>query len=174
VDIISDKKKNKVSWKKSISLVIPTFITSFIIFLMLEVVWADIVRENIQTLEDDGQYTPINFILFIGIFSIFFIGLLVSFLIMRDLHPVGVFITNLVAFMLTLISFGIFALIYLQIAFPDAFGELSFYRKMLIFPNYYSYIAIYLFPSPVFFWFAFQLVYNIFVLLILRLTIFDD
>ena len=144
-------------------------LSTFILFLMIEVFLASELRSYLVFLENNSQYATSTTILYVGIIMIYLINTIISMAVLKEVK-LAMIILNLATFIITLILFNIFILVYLQVIYPS-FGSLSLIEKLGQFPNYFTYFAIYELYSPVLLWWIYLIFYNILLVILVKITI---
>ncbi len=163
----------RISWSKAIMTTIGAQILCFIIFLMVEVFWADLLKDYLSTLYLGGFYTVPLLILLIGILINFLISFIIYAIIIKG-DRLLVFILCITSVLLTSLALVFVSFIVIEYSYSDIFAEFSILEKFILIPQYIAYFAIYIIESPVLLWDYMSIVFGIFMLILIKLFIYEQ
>ncbi|KKN53977.1 hypothetical protein LCGC14_0597150 [marine sediment metagenome] len=145
----------------------------YIIFLLVEVLWADILRNYLNTLYLGGSYTIPFLILLIGILISFLVSFIIYMIVIKN-DKFLVFILCLTSTILTSLILVFVSFIVIEYSYPDIFAEFSILEKFMLIPQYVVYYAIYILESPVLLWDITSIIFGVFMLMLIKLFIYEE
>lgn len=160
---------SRIEWKNAVALSLVSGLISFMVFLLTQIIWGDILKDALQEGFSDQVYTIVNIILLIGLTLIFAISFVVNIFIFREYSKFSKFNANLFSFIISLIFLFFIAWIYVVIELSDFYLSLSFPEKILAFPFYFAYYSVYVLPSPVLLWYLGLIIYHIVLIFMTRI-----
>lgn len=145
----------EITWKKSILISGVGLIISFILFLLVQIIWGDVLKDLFEGGNKLTSYTTINIIVYAGIFSILGISLLVSLIMFQELD----FYTKLVANLLTIVITVIILFIISGIGMIVLFSNQSTIQILFYILFWFALFSAYMLPNPVVFWYLAIIIY---------------
>lgn len=159
---------NNLSWFQAIILSIIAFTTSFFIFLFLQVIWGDILKDTLSKNYQSGLYFNINVILIIGLIFVFLVSILINSFILRDYTLKSKFIANSFSLVLTfIILFGLSWLL-IVIFYPDLYDDLNVGEKVKLSTYFFAIFSVYILPTPVLFWMIGLMIYHAILIIFIK------
>jgi len=160
--------RKRITGKEILNLTILSSFVSILIFMMIEVLFAQTLRDYLSDHADNP-----NLIIFIiitgGLLLSLIISILGSFLSINKRLKKYAYFASLFAFALTYITIIIISYAFIIIYYPDVIVELSTIEKIIHIYTYIIYISIYGLSSPVLLWVYAQFLYSIYFALFLYL-----
>ena len=161
---------DKLSWIKIISISIGAQIVSYIVFLMLQVVWADLLKDQLTAYSvDDVYFIPLLILLF---------GLFVNILVNMIIYTIFIDYDNLIEFMISIFAFSLtfvtiifISYFVIERTYPEVFVDFSLFEKVILFPQYIVFFSIYYLESPIFLWDINSIIFCIYMIGLMRLFI---
>lgn len=153
-------KTQKIRFKDTLSLATNTILVSLIIFLMIEVVWA-------QTLKDliiDRYGSPsglLTFIIIGGFLLSAIVSLLSSLLTTNKILRKYGYWAALLAFLLNLTIWILISYFAILIRYPEVTQELNIIEKIIAIPNIMAYFGIYFLSNVTLLWILGLVTYSI-------------
>lgn len=164
--------KSKISWKRTITVALAALVIGYLVFLMVEVFWADILKVFLIDRYVLGLYEVPFLILMIGlIFSFFIMFILIMFLLKSDKETE--FWIAIVSGILTFVTIIFISYISVEFTYPEVFSGLSNLDKLMFLPQYIVFFAIYVLDSPVLLWDISLVVFTVWVIIFMKLFIYE-
>lgn len=158
----------KISWTQSASITGAAITLSFILFLLIEVLWADIMKDYIiPNVKTGEQFHIIFIILMIGLFiSIGINSMLYIILIKNDYDTL--FVILFVALVLTLVTIFFISYIFVYQKYSYLFIDYSIMDQLFLMPSFVIFFAVYVLESPVLLWDIISIIFNIYMFLLMK------
>ena len=153
-----------------ISSILLSGLFSTLIFLMIEVIFAQMVLDYVLPLtQDSGMYFNV-FLIFIGGEMIALtISIIIPFIMRRKLPKSLILKASLLGFLVNLVFWIILSFMLLFFLYPEIFKNIVGYEIIFITPVLVVYLGIYVFNDVTFIWFLSQITYFLFFALFLYL-----
>jgi len=145
----------------------------FIIFLLVEVFWADVIRNYVNNLYLGGFYTVPFLVLLIGIFASFLISLVIYIIIIKH-NRMLVFILCLTSVILTSLMLVFISFIVIELSYPEVFASFTILERFMLIPQYVIFFAIYVVESPVLLWDYTSIIFGVFMLILIKLFVYEQ
>lgn len=144
--------------KEAFSLAINTTFISLLIFLMIEVIWA----QTLKSLIIDRTNTPLlNFIIIFGFLISAIVSIISSLLTTnRELKRPALW-SALIAFILNLFIWILISQILIEIRYPEVTENMNILEKFAAIPVILSYFAIYFLSNVTLLWIFSSVSYSI-------------
>jgi hypothetical protein len=167
--IISD-----ISWGRSILYSFIPGVVSFSFFILIEVIWGDLLGNYLSTLYESEEYLFSTLILWIGIAFVVVISLVANVRAFEN-YRLGPRITaNIFTIIATLIILLIFSWVSIVLIYTDMYLELDLLGTLRLFPLFYTYFAIYVLPNPVWFWVLTFAIYHLILVIFIKLLFIKE
>lgn len=164
-----------ISWVKSIGIGLSGILISYIIFLMIEVFWVDLIRDSLSTAYEGSLYTTPFLILMIGIGMSMIISILIFVILLSakklNVAKLTIFWIIIITFILTFITMILISFITIEIQYPEIFSEYNILYKLILIFQYISYYAIYVLESPVLMWDITAVVFGIYIIILVKIIV---
>lgn len=164
--------RERISWSKTIMTTIGAQIICFVVFLMLEVFWADLIKDYLTTLYIGGIYTTSFLVLLIGIFINFLISIIVYTIFIKN-NKLLVFGLCMASMLLTSLTLVFISSTIIEYEYSEIFAGYTIFEKIQLFPQYVTFYAIYILESPVLLWDITSLIFGLFMLILIRLFVYE-
>ncbi|KKN09385.1 hypothetical protein LCGC14_1047160 [marine sediment metagenome] len=165
----------RITWIKAIGIGLSGILISYIMFLMVEVLWADLIKNALTTAYEGSIYTTPILILMIGIGMSILISVVIFIILLRskrlNISKLTIFWIIIISFVLTFITLLFISFFSVEIQYPEIFAEYSAYDKVILFPQYIAYYAIYVLDSPVIMWDITAVIFGIYVIFLVKYTV---
>jgi hypothetical protein len=165
--------KKRISLGRAITISMTGMIISYIVFLMIEVLWADLIQDYLNSLYSDDVYYIILLILLIGLFFSFIISFVIFSLLVKGEKMSELWI-GFIGFVLTLITLTAISMLTVEMYYKDEFKDFTVFEKLLLIPQYIVFFAIFVLPSPIFFWDVATVIFGIYMIPLIHLFIYED
>lgn len=158
----------KISWTQAISITVASITLSFILFLLIEVLWADIMKDYIiPNVKTGEQFHIIFIILMFGIFiSIGINSVLYIILIKSDYDTL--FTILFISLILTIITLFFISYIFVYQEYSYLFKDYTILEQFLLMPSFVIFFAVYILESPVLLWDITSIIFNIYMFLLMK------
>ena len=160
--------RSDISWLQAIILSIISLTEGFFLFLFLQVIWGDVLKDMLTENYQSGIYFNINLIIIIGVIFVFVISILTNLFIFRDYTLQSKLISNIFALIITFIGLFFLSWICIVLFYPELYSDLSIMEKLRLSSYFFAIFAIYLLPSPVLFWQLGLLIYHLTLIIFIR------
>ena len=160
--------RSDISWLQAVILSMISLTAGFFLFLFLQVIWGDILKETLTENYQSGIYFNINLIIIIGVIFVFVISILTNLFIFRDYTIQSKLISNVFALIITFIVLFFLSWICIVLFYPELYSDLSIMEKLRLSSYFFTIFAIYLLPSPVLFWQIGLLIYHLTLVIFIR------
>jgi len=157
-----------ISWLQAIILSVISLTAGFFLFLFLQVIWGDVLKETLTENYQNEIYFNINLIIIIGVIFVFMISFLTNLFIFRDYTIQSKLISNIFALTITFIVLFFLSWIFIVLFYPELYGDLLIMEKLSLSSYFFAIFAIYLLPSPVLFWQIALLIYHLTLIVFIR------
>jgi len=160
--------KMKITYKDSIRIAFISGFVGILIFLMVQVLMAQILLDTIISLFETGNLLILTIIMIGFIISMvisIIAGFLTSDLLIEKKYVLSASILSFLS------NFAIWVLIsYLYVAynFPELFQDTSVFEKIIIFPTVIGYFAIYYLQNVTYLWIYSGVTYSILFAIFLK------
>jgi len=175
LDIFRGRGQKRISWAKAIGISLSGIIISYVIFMMAEVFWADLLRTWFASAFIGDIYTTPLLILTIGIIISLLISILIFLILLKSkklkVPKATIFMVLILSFLCTFSTILFLCFFTIEIYYYEVFSMYTFIDKIIIFPQYIAYYAIYILESPVILWDITAVIYGIFMLIFIKLII---
>lgn len=158
----------KIGWNKVVGYAILLFIVNFALFYFAQIIFGDLIHSALESHENTGNYTVINFIFLLGLLFVFIISIISNLGLLKDHTFASKLFVNLVAFVITIILLYLVAFIAVLVVYGEDYMQLNFIDKLLNLPLFFTYFGIYILGSPIQLWLISLLIYSFIVPLLLR------
>ncbi|KKK44097.1 hypothetical protein LCGC14_0931840 [marine sediment metagenome] len=163
------KKVKEFSWYQATILSLVFGLVSFFIFLFLEIIFGDILKDILDAEYQAEMYFNINIILYLGLFFIFISSFIVNVFALRKYAFEPKFISNLFVLVFTGITLFFISWISIVIVYDELYNKLTIIGQIQLAPNFYSLFSIYILPNPVYFWILGFVIYHLFLIIFIKL-----
>ena len=157
-----------LSWGKSIVAAVICFIFGLAMFLMIEVFWASILRENITQMFEGDAYSQIFFIIILGLSIQFGVNVLFCVLLVRNELPASklkyISYIVLACFIAEIVSFAIILLAswyYVDLHYSYVNEGLTVAEVIAQSPLLLLYYCVYILPNPAWIWLISQILFSV-------------
>ena len=156
----------KISWTKTIILASFGAFMAVIIFVMIEVLWADLVKDFLQAQLEGGE-DPIlvaALTLELGQFVGIGISVLTSIIIassMQGIKSKELIPPILLSLFINLVIWSVGPLVFVLYAEPQVFADSNFVEHLVGIPHAIAIFALYYLPSPIYLWIISQVTYMV-------------
>lgn len=158
----------KISWTQAISITAASLMLSFILFLLIEVLWADIMKDYIiPNVKTGEQYHIIFLILMFGIFTNIGINCMLYIVLIKNDYDI-LFTILFVSLILTIITLFFISYIFVYQKYSYIFKDYSILEQFLLMPSFVIFFAVYILESPVLLWDITSIIFNIYMLLLMK------
>lgn len=175
IDKLKGLGSTKVSWVKTISIGLSGILISYIVFLMVEVVWADLIRNILTTAYEGSIYTTSLLVLMVGIGISILISIAIFAILLKTkrlkVKKLTIFWIIVIVSILTFITILFISFFTIEMQYPEVFGEYTMASKLMLFPQYIAYYAIYALDSPVVMWDITAVIFGIYIIIVIKLRI---
>ena len=152
--------KTDVTWIDAINIISLSAITSFFLFLLLEVVWGDAIGTGLSEAWELGVYVASTLIIFTGILFVIILGSLLQLIAFNNYLFEQKIITIIFTSITTLLTIFIISWLVLDLNYPEQKTNFEFFITIF---------AIYHLPSPIWVWFITLAVYHIILTINIKL-----
>lgn len=164
--------REKISWKKTISIALSALIIGYLIFLMIEVIWGDILRGFLDVQYLSGLYVTSFLILMIGLLFSFFIMVILFMVLLKGKRETEFWVV-IISGVLTFITIIIISYMTVELAYPEVFSVLSPLDKLMSLPQYVVYFSVYILESPILLWDISLVIFTIWAIIFTKLLIYE-
>jgi len=134
---------------------------------MVEVLWADLLKDWFASFDLTDVYLVPLMILMIGMFTGIIINIIVYMILIKS-QPTRELIVCALAFLLTFVTIIIISFASIEMQYAEIFKDVSAIEKLVLFPHYIVFFAIYILASPVLFWDISTLIFGIWMVILMR------
>lgn len=173
VDICSKTKTEvleisgkKITWIDSIKLGIFCAFTGLLIFLIVEVIWAQILKDTIIAQYESGLLIPI---IISGFLLSVVISVIAALLSSQMIDKQYVFYAALIGFLANLILWALISYFSILKNYPEVIEDLTFGEKIIAIPKVLAYFGIYVLNDITVLWALSQFTYAIIFVIFLKL-----
>ncbi|MHA1327374.1 MAG: hypothetical protein ACTSRH_08635 [Promethearchaeota archaeon] len=160
---------NEITWSYSIVVVLFSCVTSYFVFLLVEVIWGDFLKDFLVTNYQLDHYFNINLILFIGLILIFLISLLINLLSLPRFTLTSRLIANIFSFAYTLLFLFFISWISIIIVYDKQYSQLDLITQINLSAYFFCIFAIYILPEPIWFWNIALFIYHAILIILIKL-----
>lgn len=158
----------KISWYQATVLSLLFGLVSFFVFLFLEIIFGDILKDALDAEYQAEMYLNINIILYLGLFFVWLSSSIVNILTLRKYAFEPKFVSNLFVLTFTCIILFFVSWISIVIVYDDLYQELDIAGQIRLAPNFYCLFSIYILPNPVYFWILGFIIYHLILIIFIK------
>lgn len=152
--------QEEISWSYATFVSIFMAMIGYFIFLFIEVLWGDTLKD---TLDKDYQlemYFNINIIIFSGLGLIFGISIFINVVFLGNYKLGPKLVSNLAAASLTLVLLFALSGISIITTYSSEYSQLDLVGQLRAGTNFYSFYSIYILANPTWFWLIALIIYH--------------
>lgn len=149
----------KLEIKKILSIIGLGFISSLLVLLILEVVFAQVLVDFIIS-NVDNQLILSLIVLGLLLFT-FIVSIVIGFLVSSEIKKIVIIKASIMAFIINFIIINIISYVSMWIFYPEVFSEVSGLEVFLIFPQVILYFSMYMLSHPFYLFILSSLIYFI-------------
>ena len=158
----------KISWFQATIFSVISFIPSFFLFFLLEIIWGDIFKETLSYENYKGRYFNLNLILITGLMFVFAISLLTNIFLFREHSYQSKLMSNVLTLILTVIILFFMSWLLVVVILSEFYNSLTILEKINCSTYFFVLIAIYLLPSPIWFWIISLITYHVILIFFIK------
>jgi hypothetical protein len=162
--IVSD-----ISWSKSILYSFVPGVVSFIFFLLLEIIWGDILNSTLEAQYQVAQYANVTLVLWVGLLFVIATSITVNVTLYKDYRFGPRIMSNVFATIGMLIALFAISWLTIVIQYKEMYLQMTVVEELYFLPLAYSFFAVYILPNPVYFWVLAFIIYHIFLAIFTKL-----
>ena len=159
-------RETEISWIDAAKLGIFCAFVGFIVFMIIEVIWAQIIKDTIIAQYESGL---LILIILAGFLLSIVISLVSAMFISRMISKKYVFYAALFAFSLNINFWIILSYSQILIYYPEILENLTGFEKIVAIPRILAYFAIYRLTSVAQLWAFSQFTFAFFFVLLLKI-----
>jgi hypothetical protein len=161
--------KTEISWGKAILYSFIPGVVSFIFFLLLEIIWGDILNQMLHEQYQIAQYANVTLIIWVGLIFVVAASITVNITLYKEYRFGPRIMVNLFATlgMLSILFFISWLTILVQ--YKQMYLQMNLEEELYFLPLVYSFFAIYTLPNPVWFWVLAFIIYHILLAILIKL-----
>ena len=159
----------EISWYQATILSLVFGLVSFFVFLFLEVIIGDTLKDVLDVRYQAEMYLNINIILYLGLLFVFISSFIVNVITLRKYAFEPKFVSNLFVLIFTSIILFFISWISIVIVYADLYNELTTIEQIKSAPNFYCFFSIYILPNPVYFWILGFAIYHLILIIFIKL-----
>ena len=157
------------SWYQATILSLVFGLVSFFVFLFLEIIFGDTLKDILDADYQAEMYFNINVILYLGLFFVYLSSSIVNIITLRKYVFEPKLISNLFGLIFTCVILFFISWISIVIVFADLYQKLTIIGQINLAPNFYCLFSIYILPNPVYFWILGFVIYHLFLIFFIKL-----
>ncbi len=158
----------KISWFQAAIFSVISFIPSFFLFFLLEVIWGDIFKDTLSYENYKGRYFNLNLILITGLMFVFAISLLTNIFLFREHSYQSKLTANILTLILTIIILFFISWLLVVVVLSEFYNSLTVLEKINCSTYFFVLISIYLLPSPIWFWIISLITYHVILIIFIK------
>lgn len=160
--------KTDITWGKALLYSFIPGVVSFIFFLMLEIIWGDIINKTLEAQYQFAQYANASLIIWVGLIFVFATSIIVNITIYKEYRFGPRMMSNIFAIAGTLSILFIIGWITIIFEYKQMYLQLNFMEELNFLPLVYTFFAIYILPNPVWFWILAFIIYHILLVFLIK------
>lgn len=149
-----------ISWSYSIFVSIFMAMVGYFIFLFIEVLWGDTLKDALDKDYQLERYFNINVIIFSGLGLIFGISIFINVVFLGNYKLGPKLVSNLSALVLTLVLLFTLSGISIITTYSSEYAQLDLGGQIRASTNFYSFYSIYILANPTWFWLIALIIYH--------------
>lgn len=157
-----------ISWIQATTMSVIAWSLSFFSFLLIQVIFGDILSEILIKEYESMKYFNINFILYLGLFFMLIISFSSNWLLFREYSANSKLIINIFTLFITIIILFFISWLSIVIRYPELYFNLSILEKMQLSLYFFALFSIYILPNPVLFWQVALIIYHLILIIFLK------
>jgi len=147
-------------------------IVAFIVFLMTQVIWGEMLREALipRGLTPQEAYIVIGGILWIGLAFLFGASLISGlFIFHKQYYKKPIMMAALLAWVVALILLVIISYLGMAILYKGLWSRLTIVEELQLIGYYYIFFSVYVLGNPVIFWYIALGIYHVALIIFIKL-----
>lgn len=158
------------TWPQAILFSFFTGLVSFFVFLFLEVIFGDILKDTLDAEYQAEMYFNINLILYLGLGFVFFVSWFINFITLRKSYiSETIIVSNIIVLIFVGVILFFISWISILVEYSDLYQQLMIYEQIKLTPHFYSLFSIYILPNPVFFWILGFVIYHSLLIIFIKI-----
>ena len=164
-----DRNRDRISWATAILLSVISSILSFVIFMFLQVIEGDIIKDTMKENYENGLYFNVSILLLLGILLIFVSNIIIQIVIYRKKYLLEPrLVSNAFTIIITFILLLFISWSSILFFYPE-FSNKDFIDQVKQIGNLFSIFSIYIFPGgPPGFWILTNIIYNLILIIFIK------
>lgn len=169
------RKPTRATWKESISISLVCMIVAFILFLMTQIIWGEVLKDALAGhrtgISAQEAYGIIGGVLWIGIGAILGASILTGLLLFhKQYKKQPILVAATLSLVLTLMIMLIISYISMVLMYPSLWANLSIAEEIRLIGLYYVFFSIYVLGNPVLFWYITLFIFHTVLIVFIKIT----
>jgi len=158
-----------LTWGHAISIGTISGLGTYFLFLFLEIIWGDMLKDVLISGMEQAEYFNINLILLIGLAFVFFISFLTNILILGNYTLGSRLLSNFFAIIYTIIILFFISWLSIIIIYKEQYSQLDLISQINLSTHFYCIFAVYVLSDPTMFWIIAIMIYHVIFIILIKL-----